>query len=127
MLLHRSTDDGNWHTIGGAIEPGESPADAVLREVREETGLDVIPEFVSGVYTRPPMTYANGDVCIYVTIAFRCAIRGGQLAIGDDESYELRFFGEDGLPDLNPPAAPEVRHGFGNEPTAWFKKPTQTG
>ena len=44
ILLHRSTDTGEWALIGGAMDPGEEPANAVVREVQEETGLLVIPE-----------------------------------------------------------------------------------
>ena len=44
VLLHQSADDGNWYLIGGGMDPGEQPADAVVREVLEETGLEVIPE-----------------------------------------------------------------------------------
>src|SRR6476660_436365 len=65
VLLQRSSDDGKWHTIGGLIEQGEEPAAAVIRELKEETDLDVIPERVTGVYAWPKARYANGDVCHY--------------------------------------------------------------
>jgi 8-oxo-dGTP pyrophosphatase MutT (NUDIX family) len=121
VLLHRSTDDNRWHTIGGAIEPGEDPAAAVIREAREETGLTIKPRHVSGVYTRPPMTYSNGDTCIYVTIAFKCEVDSGILKIDDDESIELKYFAHDELPELIPAARLEVEHGFQNSAKAWFK------
>ena len=40
MLLHRRSDTGKWALIGGALDPGEHPADGVVREVLEETGID---------------------------------------------------------------------------------------
>jgi 8-oxo-dGTP pyrophosphatase MutT (NUDIX family) len=101
LLLHRSSDDGLWHTIGGAMELNEQPADAVVREVMEETGLIVMPEAITGVRTRPPTTYSNGDICHYITVEFKCRIIGGELAIGDDESFELQFFAENELPQLS--------------------------
>src|SRR5215204_2791562 len=69
VLLHRSSDDGKWYTIGGAIDPGEDAADAAVREAREETGLLVVPERIIGVYTSPEIVYPNGDRVIYVGIA----------------------------------------------------------
>ena len=61
LLLHRSSDDGKWYIIGGAMDPGETSADACVREVREETGLTVTPERLVGVYTSPTVTYPNSN------------------------------------------------------------------
>ena len=44
VLLHQSSDNGKWYLIGGGMDPGEQPADAIVREVREETGLVVRAE-----------------------------------------------------------------------------------
>jgi 8-oxo-dGTP pyrophosphatase MutT (NUDIX family) len=99
VLLHRATDDGRWHTIGGSIDPGEEIADAAVREAREETGLAIEPLHLVGVYTDPPVTYANGDVVLYISFAFECRIVGGEMHVADDESLELRFFSADELPD----------------------------
>src|SRR5438105_15883534 len=71
VLLHQSSDDGRWYLIGGAMDPGENPADACVREVREETGLIVVPDRLVGVYTSPTVVYPNGDRVTYVGIAFR--------------------------------------------------------
>ena len=43
LLLQRRGDNGLWGLPGGSVEPGESVADAVVREVREETGLELEP------------------------------------------------------------------------------------
>ncbi len=104
ILLGRRTDNGRWAVIGGAVDPGgESPAQAVVREVLEETGVTVTVERVSGVYTLPVLTYPNGDVCQYVSIAFRCRPISGTPHVADDESSEVRYFPLDALPaDLSP-------------------------
>src|SRR5438876_524188 len=61
VLLQRRSDNGRWSTIGGVVEPGESPAQAVVREAWEETSLKVAPERIIGVYQLPKVTYPNGD------------------------------------------------------------------
>src|SRR5688572_6988267 len=64
VLLHRRADDGYWSLPGGAIDPGETPAAAVAREVHEETGLIVRAERVLGVFGWPRLRhrYPNGDL-----------------------------------------------------------------
>jgi 8-oxo-dGTP pyrophosphatase MutT (NUDIX family) len=49
LFMHRA-DDGRWGLPAGAIDPGESPTAAIVREVREETGLVVRPSGVAGVF-----------------------------------------------------------------------------
>ena len=112
VLLHRSSDDGNWYTIGGAIDPGEEPGDACLREVREETGLEVEIERLVGVHASPVVVYPNGHQTRYIGITFRCRPIGGTLGINDDESIELRYFERDQLPDLRPDQRLRVEHAF---------------
>lgn len=101
-LLLQKAMDGNWYTPGGAIDPDEQPADAAAREVLEETGLVVDVQRLVGVFTETPVTYGNGDRVQYVIITFRCRAAGGTLAVGDDESLEVKFFPLDQLPPLRP-------------------------
>jgi len=49
VLLQRASSDGKWYLTGGAIDPGEQPADAAARELLEETGLIVEPYRFIGV------------------------------------------------------------------------------
>ena len=102
VLLHRSRDDGNWYLIGGAMDPGEEPAEAVVREVREETGLIVVPERIVDVHSSPLVVYPNQDRVIYVGVAFRCRPVGGELRVADDESLEVKYFPADKLPTTLP-------------------------
>ena len=94
MLLVRQRELEVWSTPGGMIEPDERPADAVVREVWEETGLRVEPLRLAGVYGGPEFVvrYANGDEAQYVIIAFECAITGGTQRADGDETVEGRFF-----------------------------------
>lgn len=104
LLLHHA-DGGHWAPPGGAIEPDESPADAAVRECLEETGLQVRPVQILGVYGGPPceVTYANGDVVQYVLTLFRCEVVGGQLIPDGDEALDARYVAADEWQDLTVP------------------------
>src|SRR5947209_18646239 len=84
VLMQRARDDGKGYTIGGAMEPGEEPADAVVREVLEETGLVVEPVRVVAVQASPLVTYPNGHQARYVGTTFLCRVTGGRLHVADD-------------------------------------------
>ena len=94
IVLVQQVDDGRWSTPGGSIELGESPADAVVREALEETGLLVTPTRIVAVFGGPDFVvrYPNGDETQYVSTAFECVIRGGELRAGDDEVCAARFW-----------------------------------
>ncbi len=100
LLLQHRSDNGLWGLPGGAIDPGEEPAEAVVREVYEETGLRVLPERVVGVFGGPDLrfSYPNGDEIMVISIVFECRIIGGELGVNDDESLELRYFDPNNLP-----------------------------
>lgn len=100
VLLQKRSDNGFWGLPGGAIDPGEDPADAVAREALEETGLIVVPERVIGVFGGPEalVTYPNGDQVAVISIVFLCRVIGGELTLDGDESLELRYFPPYNLP-----------------------------
>ena len=102
VLLQRRDDTGRWGLPGGAVEPGESVRSAVIREVLEETGLEVEPIRLIGVYSDPAyhqvMTYPDGNVIHYISTVLECVVRGGTLACGV-ESLALDWFSPDALPD----------------------------
>jgi 8-oxo-dGTP pyrophosphatase MutT (NUDIX family) len=103
ILLQRRADDGCWNLPAGAVDPGESPADAVVREVREETGLAVRPVRVAGVFGGRGgfrHRYPNGDEVEFTAIVFECEAVGGALEPEDDETAELGWFRLDDRPAL---------------------------
>src|SRR5262250_2154618 len=77
-LLIQRRDNHRWEPPGGVLETGESIHDGLRREVREETGLDIEPGALTGVYKN--MTRA------IVALVFRCKITGGDLATTDEAS-----------------------------------------
>lgn len=97
LLLVRQRDGGVWSTPGGGMELDETPADAVVREAWEETGLRVEPRRLFGVYGGPEfiVRYPDGDESQYVIIAFECDIQGGALRPDGDETTEARYWAQD--------------------------------
>ena len=88
LLCHRRDHD-LWNLPGGVLEHGEAPWDGVIREVREETGLDVEVSRLLGVYSKPEV-----DDLVF---SFLCRRVGGDIA-PSDEADRIEFFRADGLP-----------------------------
>lgn len=108
ILLERRRDNGMWGLPGGAIEPGESVSDTALREIKEETGLNIRITGLLGVYSEPAgriVTYPDkGDVAHLVDIALTAEIASGELTLSS-ESLDLQFFSPHSLPaEIVPPA-----------------------
>jgi len=61
VLLVRRMDDGNWELPGGRVEVGETAADAVTREVAEESGVAIVLTGLSGVYSDPTHVLVDPD------------------------------------------------------------------
>lgn len=97
LLLVRQRDGGVWSTPGGSMEFDETPADAVVREAWEETGLMVAPRRVFGVYGGPEfiVRYPNGDESQYVMIVFECDVLGGGIQADGEETTEVRYWTAD--------------------------------
>lgn len=93
LLLAQEAATGLWMTVGGAIEPDETPADAAVRECWEETGLLIEPIALLGAFGGPEfrVTYPNGDLASYVTIAFLGRQIGGIASPDGLEASALRF------------------------------------
>ena len=113
-LLIQRADNHRWEPPGGVLELAETIHDGLRREVREETGLDVEPGALTGVYKN-----MNRGI---IALIFRCKITGGDLTTTDeasafqwagnteiarlmDQAYAIRVL--DAIRDDHPPA---VRH-----------------
>ncbi|MEW5353520.1 NUDIX hydrolase [Streptomyces sp. 16-176A] len=92
ILLQRRRDNDLWALPGGGMEMDDSLPGAAVREVKEETGLDVEITGLVGTYTDPRhvIAYTDGEVRRQFNVCFTARITGGELAISD-ESTELRF------------------------------------
>jgi len=99
ILFQRRTDNGKWGLIGGLVEMNETYEEAALREIREETGLEVKLTSFLGIFHNHDMVWSNGDAAHVISAMFTAEIVSGEPRI-DEESFELRFFGTDELPDL---------------------------
>ncbi|AEV82852.1 NUDIX hydrolase [Actinoplanes sp. SE50] len=100
VLLHQRSDNARWHLIAGLMDPGEQPADAVVREVEEETAVQIKIERLAGVVSHD-VTYLNGDQCQMVNVFFRCRATGGEAQVNDSESLAVGWFPLDALPELD--------------------------
>ena len=100
LLVREAGQDGGWGTVGGAVEPGESPAAAAVREAREEIGADIELTRLVDVVGGPDyeVTYPNGDRVAYVAAVYEARIVDGSPAPGDGEISELAWFAPDELP-----------------------------
>ena len=99
ILFQRRTDNGQWGLIGGLLEMNETCEQAALREIREETGLEVKLTGFLGIYHNHNMVWSNGDAAHVICAMFTASIVSGEPRI-DAESYELRFFEKNEIPEL---------------------------
>ncbi|MFD4524058.1 NUDIX domain-containing protein [Streptomyces sp. NPDC058470] len=115
LLLIHKTDNDLWALPGGGHDIGERIADTVVREVREETGIDVEVDDIVGLYTDPQhvLAYDDGEVRQQFSICFRAHAVGGSLRTSS-ESKEVRWIDPadlDGL-DIHPSMMLRIRHGL---------------
>ncbi|HTZ09790.1 MAG TPA: NUDIX domain-containing protein [Acidimicrobiales bacterium] len=100
VLLVRIIDTGLWATVGGAVEPDESPQEAAVREAEEEAGVRVALGPVLAVLGGPEfrMTYPNGDRTAYVVSVFGAEVVGGEARPDGEETSAVRWWDPAELP-----------------------------
>ena len=102
ILLTRREDNNQWCLPGGGMEPGESASETCIREVEEETGLQVRIKRLIGVYTTPDelIVYRDGNKIQLVAMCFEAEIVGGELQLSS-ETTEYGYFSYQEIQELD--------------------------
>ena len=115
IALVKRKDNELWALPGGGMELGESIEQGAVREVKEETGLDVEVDGLVGVYTNPQhvMAYDDGEVRQQFSLCFTTKLLGGELQF-DDESTDIAWVAEGDLAGypMHPSMRLRVQHFF---------------
>jgi 8-oxo-dGTP pyrophosphatase MutT (NUDIX family) len=122
VLLGRRTDNGALTPITGIIDPREEPADAAVREAREEAGVVIRAERLAWIHVIPRVTYDNGDQSDYLDLTFRCSWISGELRPVDGEMADLGWFplgSLDELSDLDPDMRERIRRCLDDGPAVF--------
>jgi 8-oxo-dGTP pyrophosphatase MutT (NUDIX family) len=105
VLLGCQLPSMRWSLIGGAVEPEESPEDALHREVSEELGAEIEILSLVGAYGGPAHTalYDNGDVVSYVVTVYIARLTTPIRALEEDELAAAEWFAPADIPALTRP------------------------
>ncbi len=104
VLFVRRRDNGHWVMPAGSLELGESILQCLQREVKEESGLDVLAATLIAIYSEPRFAFTNayGGEHQMLALVFRIDEWTGELGTTTDETSDARFFALDALPELPP-------------------------
>ena len=102
ILLTRREDNNQWCLPSGGMKPGESASEACIREVEEETGLQVAIKRLIGVYTTPHelIVYQDENKIQLVALCFEAEIVGGELRLSC-ETTEYGYFSYQEIQEMN--------------------------
>ena len=99
ILMVQENKDNRWSLPGGFCDVGLSPSENVVKEIKEESGFDVVPVKLLAVldknkHPHPPDPYH------FYKIFILCEITGGEATVGM-ETNNVQFFSENNLPQLS--------------------------
>jgi ADP-ribose pyrophosphatase YjhB (NUDIX family) len=102
LLAWAAGHSDGWGTVGGAVDPGESPAEAAIREAREEIGVEIRLIRLVDVLGGPDyeVTYPNGDRAAYVTAVYEASVIDGVPAPADGELSDVAWFTREELASI---------------------------
>ena len=102
ILLTKRGDFGLWGLPSGVMELGETPAGTVVREAREELGIDVRPTRLLGVFSGPQyqLKYPDGNEVQVTSVLFECEWVGGSMRPDGVEALDAAFFAATALPPM---------------------------
>ncbi|WP_280410099.1 NUDIX hydrolase [Nocardia brasiliensis] len=122
LMIHR-TDNGKYSIPGGGLEAGETVSDAVVREVKEETGIDVRVTDLVGIFSNPGhvIAYDDGEVRQEFSICFRAEPIGGELRTSR-ESSEVKWVAVADLSslDIHPSISLRIEQGLKDSASPYF-------
>lgn len=99
VLLVKESIDGKWSLPGGWADVGHSPKETVVKEFKEETGLDVIPKALLAVFDKRLHAHPPEPFYVYKMI-FYCELVSFEFKAGFDV-LEVQYFDIDNLPELS--------------------------
>jgi len=116
LLCHRRDYD-LWNLPGGGVGEGESPWDALVREIKEETGLKAKPVHLTGVYSKAGKNQ--------IVLSFTCKIIGGEITL-TDEADKIEYFKVGQIPrNTSPKQVERIKEHFSDKSKTHFR--VQTG
>lgn len=123
ILMIRRTDNDLYSIPGGQLELGETLAEAAVREVREETGIECEVTGVIGLYSDPKhvIAYDDGEVRQEFSICFNAQATDGTLRTSS-ESKEVKWIRVTEIPNLqiHPSISKRIQHALQGSGKAYF-------
>ncbi len=101
VLLQKRSDNHLWGLPGGLMELNETIEQCAIREVKEETNLDIQLTRFLGVFINPLMRWRVFDQAKVFAFSFVGKVIGSELRVNDSESIEFRYFDKENLPTIH--------------------------